>query len=223
MDPGVGLYIDDVYIGNAVGGTMTLRDIANVQVLRGPQGTLFGRNTIGGAVLMTTTDPGEEFGGEVRAGLGDDSLIDGFVALDIPFSDSLKTRWSVGMRKQDGYVTRPDGTDLGDTNTLTASTKWVCKPTDDVHARPSPSTTPTPMRTAVRWCSPPSTKRPLFRASRAEDAGLPGGVVLPGLRSAGVPMLDDPRCANDLQGAGPYANNGSVAAVEHSSRISAPR
>ena len=46
-----GLYIDDVYIGNAVGGTMELRDIANVQVLRGPQGTLFGRNTIGGAVL----------------------------------------------------------------------------------------------------------------------------------------------------------------------------
>ena len=51
VDPGVGLYIDDVYIGNAVGGTMALRDIANVQVLRGPQGTLFGRNTIGGAML----------------------------------------------------------------------------------------------------------------------------------------------------------------------------
>ena len=47
---------------------MALRDIANVQVLRGPQGTLFGRNTIGGAVLMSTTDPGDEFGGEVRVG-----------------------------------------------------------------------------------------------------------------------------------------------------------
>src|SRR5687767_1645104 len=57
VDPGVGLYIDDVYIGNAVGGTMTLRDIASVQVLRGPQGALFGRNTIGGAILLTTTDP----------------------------------------------------------------------------------------------------------------------------------------------------------------------
>ncbi|HEY8539850.1 MAG TPA: Plug domain-containing protein, partial [Steroidobacteraceae bacterium] len=65
VDPGVGLYIDDVYIGNAVGGTMTLRDIANVQVLRGPQGTLFGRNTIGGAILLTTTTPGDEFGGTV--------------------------------------------------------------------------------------------------------------------------------------------------------------
>ena len=74
VDPGVGLYIDDVYIGNAVGGTMALRDIANVQVLRGPQGTLFGRNTIGGAILLTTTDPGDEFGGKVRVGTGTDSL-----------------------------------------------------------------------------------------------------------------------------------------------------
>jgi len=58
VDPGVGLYIDDVYIGTAVGGTMSLRDINSVQVLRGPQGTLFGRNTIGGAILLSTTDPG---------------------------------------------------------------------------------------------------------------------------------------------------------------------
>src|SRR5262245_54345031 len=76
VDPGVGLYIDDVYQGWAVGGSMTLRDIANVQVLRGPQGTLFGRNTIGGAILLTTTDPGDEFGGKVRVGTGTDSLMD---------------------------------------------------------------------------------------------------------------------------------------------------
>jgi iron complex outermembrane receptor protein len=49
VDPGVGIYIDDVYMGRAVGGAMDFRDIANVQILRGPQGTLFGRNTIGGA------------------------------------------------------------------------------------------------------------------------------------------------------------------------------
>src|SRR5262245_24037930 len=51
VDPGVGMYIDDVYMGSAIGGTMTLRDIRSIQVLRGPQGTLFGRNTIGGAIL----------------------------------------------------------------------------------------------------------------------------------------------------------------------------
>ena len=101
VDPGVGLYIDDVYIGNAVGGSMALRDVANVQVLRGPQGTLFGRNTIGGAVLITTTDPGDEFGGEVRAELGNDSLMDGMVALDVPFARHIQdaaSRWACASR-----------------------------------------------------------------------------------------------------------------------------
>src|SRR5881394_1216676 len=82
VDPGVGMYIDDVYMGSAIGGSMQLRDISNVQVLRGPQGTLFGRNTIGGAILLSTSDPGDEFGGTARLGTGDDSKIDAFVALD---------------------------------------------------------------------------------------------------------------------------------------------
>ena len=58
VDPGVGIYIDEVYMGRAVGGAMEFRDIASVQILRGPQGTLFGRNTIGGAVLLTTNAAG---------------------------------------------------------------------------------------------------------------------------------------------------------------------
>src|SRR5215471_1183962 len=74
VDPGVGLYIDEVYMGTAVGGTMDFRDIANVQVLRGPQGTLFGRNTIGGAILLTTKEPGDDLGGTVRVGAGSDAL-----------------------------------------------------------------------------------------------------------------------------------------------------
>jgi iron complex outermembrane receptor protein len=206
VDPGVGLYIDDVYIGNAVGGSMGLRDIANIQVLRGPQGTLFGRNTIGGAVLMSTKDPSEEFGGEVRAGFGTDNLKDGFLALDIPFSESLKTRWSVGLRKQDGYVTRPDGTDLGDTNTLTAQTKWVWTPTDKVTAKfvfdyTDADENGSPLVFAA------ITESATFPRVASQDAGCPG-VVFP--TSGPVPMIDDPRCANDLQAAGPYSNNGSL-------------
>jgi iron complex outermembrane receptor protein len=206
VDPGVGLYIDDVYIGNAVGGSMALRDIANIQVLRGPQGTLFGRNTIGGAVLMSTKDPGEEFGGEVRAGFGTDSLLDGFLALDVPFSESLKTRWSVGLRKQDGYVTRPDGTDLGDTNTITAQTKWVWTPTDKVTASfvfdyTESDENGSPLVFAA------ITESATFPRVASQDAGCPG-VTFP--TSGPVPMIDDPRCANDLQAAGPYANNGSL-------------
>lgn len=130
-DPGVGLYIDDVYIGQSVGGTMELRDIAGVQVLRGPQGTLFGRNTIGGAVVLTTTRPGDEFGGKLRLGGGGDGLVEFFGAVDAPISDTVKTRFTVGSRQQDGYVTRlADGTDLGDTDNLTVTGKALMLPND---------------------------------------------------------------------------------------------
>src|SRR6185503_8698317 len=84
VDPGVGLYVDNVYIGNAVGGTMALRDIASIQVLRGPQGTLFGRNTIGGTILVTTVEPGDQLAGTFRGGFGSDSLLDAFGAIDVP-------------------------------------------------------------------------------------------------------------------------------------------
>ncbi len=135
-DPGVGLYIDDVYMGQSVGGTMEMRDIAGVQVLRGPQGTLFGRNTIGGAVLINTTQPGEEFGGTIKAGVGEDSLFEFFGAVDIPFSDTVKSRFTLGSKKQDGYVKRlNDGTDLGDTNNWTATAKFLFEPTNDLAVR----------------------------------------------------------------------------------------
>jgi iron complex outermembrane receptor protein len=205
VDPGVGLYIDDVYIGNAVGGTMTLRDIESVQVLRGPQGTLFGRNTIGGAILMTTTQPGDELGGTARVGIGSDSLIDGFVAIDAPFSDALKSRFSVGLRKQDGYVVRPDGTDLGDSDTYTAIAKFVWTPSERVrgaltfdYTEADENGTPLVFATINESAT--------FPRVASSDAGCPG-FAFP---QPTVPMIQDDRCANDLQNRGPYGNNGSL-------------
>ncbi len=135
-DPGVGLYIDDVYMGQSVGGTMEMRDIESVQVLRGPQGTLFGRNTIGGAVLINTQAPGDELGGKVKAGIGSDSLIEFFGAVDIPLSDELLTRVTYGTKKQDGYVKRIyDGLDLGDTDNSTITAKVHYLPNDRFSAK----------------------------------------------------------------------------------------
>ncbi|HKE95361.1 MAG TPA: TonB-dependent receptor, partial [Povalibacter sp.] len=205
VDPGVGMYIDDVYIGNAIGGSMTLRDIASVQVLRGPQGTLFGRNTIGGAILLSTTDPGDDFGGTVRAGFGSDNLLDGFIALDTPFSDTFKARFSFGIRQQDGYVMRPDGTDLGDTNTWTGQAKFIWTPSDHVKAT-----------LAADYTKADENGSPLVFAAINEtatfprvassDAGCPGKTTV----AQPVPMVQDDRCANDLQARGPYKNNGSL-------------
>lgn len=131
VDPGVGLYIDDVYIGHSVGGSMEFRDIASVQVLRGSQGTLFGRNTVGGAILLTTQEPGDEFGGSVRFGVGSYDLRDAILALDVPINEQLKSRFTFGTRSKDGYVTRVQtGEDLGDTDTYTATGKFIWTPND---------------------------------------------------------------------------------------------
>ena len=213
VDPGVGMYIDDVYMGSAIGGSMQLRDISNVQVLRGPQGTLFGRNTIGGAILLSTTDPGDEFGGTARLGTGDDSKIDAFVALDVPFSDTFKTRISAGMLKQDGYVHRSDGIDLGDKNTFTAALKAVWTPSEKFrgvfgfdYSKSDENGSPL-VFAAI-------TETATFPRVASLDAGCPGltdgAVPPPGLPDQpAVPMIADDRCANDLQARGPYENNGT--------------
>ena len=208
VDPGVGLYIDDVYVGTAVGARMDLRDIASVQVLRGPQGTLFGRNTIGGAVLISTTDPGNEFGGTVRGGFGSDSLLDGFVALDAPISGTLKSRFTAGRRKQDGYVSRPDGTDLGDTNTYTLTSKFVWKPTKKLEARWLADYSNADEHGSPLVFASINTAATFPRVASA-DAGCPGFngsfATLPA-----VPNIPDDRCANNFQNRGPFHNNGTA-------------
>ncbi|MBJ7414297.1 MAG: TonB-dependent receptor, partial [Niveispirillum sp.] len=65
-DPGVGFYVDGVYYARSIGGIMDAVDLASVEVLRGPQGTLFGKNTIGGAVLISTQRPTDDLSGRVE-------------------------------------------------------------------------------------------------------------------------------------------------------------
>ncbi|MBX5460949.1 MAG: TonB-dependent receptor [Steroidobacteraceae bacterium] len=208
VDPGVGMYIDDVYIGTAVGARMDLRDISSVQVLRGPQGTLFGRNTIGGAILLSTTDPGDEFGGTLRGGFGSDDLIDGFAAVDVPLGDTLKSRFTAGRRKQDGYVTRTDGTDLGDTNTYTLTSKFIWKPTDKLEARWLADYSNADEHGSPLVFATINTAQTFPRVA-SSDAGCPGFngnfASLPA-----VPNIPDDRCANSFQRRGPYSNNGTT-------------
>ncbi|HEY0938578.1 MAG TPA: TonB-dependent receptor [Steroidobacter sp.] len=210
VDPGVGLYIDDVYMGRSVGGVLDFRDIANVQILRGPQGTLFGRNTIGGAVLLTTTLPGEEFGGTARVGVGDDNLYEGFVAVDVPIADSLAARFSVGARQRDGYVTRVfDGLDLGneDTYTLQSSLNW--KPSDSVTLTLRGDYTKEDEHGSP-FVFEAINESQVFPAAISQGAGCPGATFPP----PSVPQnIVDPRCANDATwDLGKYRNGGNARA-----------
>lgn len=126
-EPGVGLYVDDVYIARSVGAILDLIDIERVEILRGPQGTLFGRNTIGGAISITTRKPNEELGGKVSATYGTGDRIDVKGSVNVPVDDSFFMKLSAATLNQDGYVRRDDGLDLGDRDTQTgrAAFRWL--------------------------------------------------------------------------------------------------
>lgn len=210
VDPGVGLYIDDVYMGRSVGGVMEFRDIANVQVLRGPQGTLFGRNTIGGAVLLTTTLPGDELGGTVRVGVGDDDLREVFAAADLPISETLGLRVSGGMREREGYVTRVfDGVDLGneDTSTFQSTLRW--EPSDALTLTLRGDYTTTDEHGSP-FVYVTMNGRQAFPAAISTGAGCPGATFPP----PSVPQdVVDVRCANDATwDLGHFTNGGTAKA-----------
>lgn len=104
--PGVGLYLDGVYMPNALGSVLNLLDVQSVEILRGPQGTLFGRNTIGGAVSVTTQPPRADFGGFVEADGGSYGEVDGRAGLNLPISEKVHANFSLGSENNDGWVKR---------------------------------------------------------------------------------------------------------------------
>ena len=211
VDPGVGVYIDDVYMGRSVGGAMDFRDIANVQVVRGPQGTLFGRNTIGGAVLLTTNAPGEDAGNSLRMGVGDDGLAEVFGAFDIPIGDAWSARLSLGGRQRDGYVTRvSDGEDLGDEEMYTgqAAVRW--EPSDSLrltlradYTKEDENGSPFVFRAMNEAAT--------FVGAASQAAGCPD-MIDPLPPPVLVGPLADPRCGNDAQDLGPFGNGGTFPA-----------
>lgn len=133
-DPGVGIYVDGVYMARSVGGIIDLLDVERVEVLRGPQGTLFGRNTIGGAIQLISKKPSGEFGGYVEGLTGSDNRIRVQGALDVPLGDTLAAKVTGAYHTRDGYVTNGIGQDLGDDNTYSLRGQLLFEPTDNFSA-----------------------------------------------------------------------------------------
>jgi iron complex outermembrane receptor protein len=104
FDPGVGVYVDDVYIGDTTGFNSALLDVAQVEVLKGPQGTLFGRNATAGAISIHTRRPSvDEPYAELSARAGNYDLREGRVLTNIPLSQELAASFSGIYRDRDGY------------------------------------------------------------------------------------------------------------------------
>ena len=113
FDPGVGLYIDDVYIGRSSFGIRNIFDLERVEVLRGPQGTLYGRNSTGGAIKIVTKRPGPDAEARVEASYGNFERFSLNAAGNAPLSDSVSMRGSVSIATQgEGFT---DLTVLGGT------------------------------------------------------------------------------------------------------------
>lgn len=111
FDPGsessVGVFVDEVYLGRASGSFGSLKDVERIEVLRGPQGTLYGRNTIGGAINVITKGPTSTFEGELEAGISnyDGYELFGAVGGPITSDDSVMFRVAGWRTYRDGYMT----------------------------------------------------------------------------------------------------------------------
>lgn len=135
LEPSVGTYIDGVYVARAYGLNGDLVDVSNVQVLKGPQGTLFGRNTSAGAVLIETRNPDlKNTGGEISATFGRFNEFVGSGVLNLPLvTDTLGVRGAIQIHKRNGYVTDDiTGAKYNNIDSLTGRVKVLYEPSSTV-------------------------------------------------------------------------------------------
>lgn len=129
-DPGLGLYVDGVYLGRSQGAVLELTDIERIEILKGPQGTLFGKNTMGGALNITTRRPVDRFEGSVGVMFGEDDRVNVDADLNLPLADSTAARFALSHRSQDGFQRRVlVGDRVGEEGTTVARAKLQFLPT----------------------------------------------------------------------------------------------
>lgn len=126
---GTSIYVDGVLVPSTFGAFMSTLDVERIEVLRGPQGTLFGKNTTGGAVNIVTRRPGSELGGDAVIRAGEFGQADARLSLNAPIiDDKLFVRGAVALESDDGYyreVTTGKGYQDRDLRALQSSLRWL--------------------------------------------------------------------------------------------------
>jgi len=203
-DPGVGFYVDGVYFARASGTAISLLDVERIEVLRGPQGTLFGRNTVGGAIQVFSARPRfDRISGNVGITVGDYKRRDIRGVINLPIGDTLALRVAATKRVRDGYVTNIlDGRDFGDVNTFAARASLLWKPSDKFEALLIADYTKDDVNGSPTVFGGITTSAAFVRFASV-IAGCPGFALTTPVTP--VPENNDPRCANNQYLAlGPY-------------------
>lgn len=138
-DPGVSVYVDGVYLGRQVGQNWSLTNIERIEVLRGPQGTLYGRNSIGGAINIITKAPGAEDGGRVGLQVGSRGRANVDFYSDMNLTDTLAVSVTGAFKHRDGigsFLNIPNAeADVGELRDMSARVDVVWRATDDLTLR----------------------------------------------------------------------------------------
>lgn len=131
-DPAVAVYVDGVYSSRGAGAEVPFFDIERVEILKGPQGTLFGRNATGGAIHILTKQPNYQFYGQVRGSVGNFDKKDIDFSLNTPISETLAFRISGNINRRDGYLENAgSGPDFNDADNHSIRTALLWEPTDE--------------------------------------------------------------------------------------------
>ncbi len=226
FEPGVGIYVDDVYYARTVGSVLDLLDVERIEILKGPQGTLFGRNTIGGAISVVTKKPHNEFEARAEVILGEYNRLDVRGTVNIPITGNLFGSIAYSSKNRDGYVQRlpfpgvieglsnlrydggrlndlPSGNDLGNENNdnIRAKLLWDIDETKEFLL--------TVDYTRVRENSAPTSLSVVLPDVGPDGVPGTGDDPISGLYNACVAGVGPPICTNvvgvgDLTGDTPY-------------------
>lgn len=130
-DPTVSMFIDDVYIARSGAGSSDLFDLDRIEILRGPQGTLYGRNVTGGAISMFTKKPSQESEGKASATIGDHGLTIFRGYANGPLTDNLAGKVTFSKRDRDGFAQNiTNGQELDDADNLSGRAQLLWNKSD---------------------------------------------------------------------------------------------